>query len=59
MSTYVKAFGWAAVIILIAIASRAGFFGEEVADWLMMATLVVWASTSFPRNCAGRTSQGN
>ena len=59
MPPIVKALGWAAAIILIAIGSRMGFYSENVADVLMMATLVTWVSIGFPRSCAGRTVSGN
>jgi len=51
-----KAVGWASIIILIGIASRLGWMGDEAGDWLMMAVLILWASTSFPRRCAASST---
>ena len=50
------ALGWASIIILIGIASRLGWMGDEAGEWLMMAVLVLWASTSFPRRCGARSN---
>jgi hypothetical protein len=59
MTHYLKAMAWAAAIILVAIGSRWGLYGEDLSDALMMAVLVMWAAVGMPRNCASRTTQGN
>jgi hypothetical protein len=59
MRQYLKALAWAAAIILVAIGSRSGFYGEDLSNALMMAILVMWVAVGMPRNCAGRTTQGS
>ena len=51
MSEIFKALGWAAAIISVAIASRAGLIGGDIPEWLMMAMLVGWVATSTRGNC--------
>ena len=59
MTQYLTALAWAASIILIAIGSRLVLYGKDFSDALMMAILVMWVAIGMPRDCAGRTTQGN
>ena len=59
MTYYLKALAWAAAIILVALGSRSGLYGEDLSDALMMAILVIWVAVGMPRSCASDTKQGN
>ena len=52
MSDYARSVLWAAVMILIALASRAGLIGEGAGQFMLMAALAGWVATK-PRGSQG------
>jgi hypothetical protein len=54
MSAYVQSLIWAALMILIAVASKLGFLEHRAAEFLWMATIAAWVVVGTRRECLAR-----